>query len=591
MKRSVPFVPHPWRRLLATCAAVLVALGAAQEAPPEGAAVPAVEAELVVEGLTSPVLMEPVPEGDGRNFLVDQTGRVWLLGESGGLSDEPFLDVSDRMLELRDGFEERGLIGFAVHPDFPEDGRVFVHYSAPLRDSAPGGWDHTAVVSEFRVSADDPLQVVPDSERRLLQVDHPNRKTNAGSLAFGPDGYLYVAMGEGGGAHGIGEVEFGPLEVPERGNAWDALAQDLDTPLGKILRIDVDGGWPGYAVPPTNPLVGKPGMDEIYAWGFRNHYRMSFDDGGDGALYVAAVSESLSEAIYRVDASGNYGWPIREGTRCYDRQAPLDPPADCPAFGPHGWPIQAPVVEYFNANVTESDVEGEPLGTAVVGGYVYRGEALPELRGRLVFADYSANPQEPSGAVFVAGPDGDVADTWPIVELTRLEARAQGLGRDADGELYVLTREAFAPSGDTGKVYRLVPAGADGDADAAEADGNGEAEAADGGTPFTAAQAERGAEAYAEQCSGCHGAELRADGPFPSLTGRSFFDTWSERGLAELHTYVRERMPLGAPGSLSDDTYADVMAHWLSFHGYAPGEAAFPADPAAVPDVPVEDRR
>lgn len=502
-------------------------------------------------------------------------------------------------MTLRDGFEERGLLGLAFHPEFADNGRFHVHYSAPLREGAPGGWDHTARISEFRVPPDTPAQADPTSERVLLRVDHPNRKTNAGALAFGPDGYLYAAVGEGGGAHGIGEVAFGALEVPERGNVWDALAQDLHTPYGKILRLDVDHGWPGYAVPESNPLVGTSGMDEIYAWGFRNHYRMAFDHEGDGALYVAAVSESLSEAVYRVDGPGNYGWPIREGTHCYDRQAPLDPPDDCRRYGSEGWRIHDPVVAYYNANVAESDIDAEPRGTAVVGAQVYRGDAIPELRGRLLVADYSQNPQEPSGTVFVAGPEGDVSAPWPLRRLLQVDARAQGLGVDAGGEAYLLTREAFAPSGDTGRVYRLVPAsedGDDGDDEAGAGASNGQdaasGDAAPAGFSFTAAQAEQGSSVYDEQCQSCHAGDLRAHGPFPPLTDSEFFGSWEGRSVGALYAYIRDSMPLGSPGSLSDDAYAEVMAYWLQRHGYQAGDTPLPSDPADVPgDVPVEDRR
>jgi len=575
----------------------------AQEATPRRSSqdLPAVQAELVLDGLTSPVLLT-APTGDDRRFVVEQTGEVLILSADGQLLETPFLDLSDAIVELADGFEERGLLGLAFHPDYAGNGRLYVHYSAPLRAGAPGDWDHTARISEFRVSDDDRSAVDPSSERILLEVDHPNPKTNGGALAFGPhDGLLYAAVGEGGGAHGIGEVVYGALEVPERGNVWDALAQDLRTPYGKILRLDVDHGWPGYAVPDRNPFVGDDaGLDEIWAWGFRNPYRMAFDQNGD--LYVAAVSESLSEAVYRLDGPGNHGWPIREGTRCYDRQQPLNPPETCARAGDEGWPIRDPVIEYFNRNVLESDVDGRPLGTAVVGGYVYRGEAVPELVGRFVFADYSLDPQEPSGVVYVSGPEGDVAATWPIRELARVDGRAQGMGRDDDGELYLLTREAFAPSGETGRVFRLRPAqdatsdGTSSDPNGQDPDGqdpNGQEEAAStaASLSFTEQQVASGSDLYDAHCQSCHANDLRSAGPFPPLTGDAFFASWQDRQVAELLDYVRQEMPLGAAGSLEDDEYAAIVAYWLDRHGYEAGSSVLPGDPAEVQGAPVEDRR
>jgi len=560
-------------------------------ASPPSQELPPVEAELVVDGLVSPVLLT-APSGDDRRFVVEQTGQIRILAADGQLLETPFLDLSDEIVELADGFEERGLLGLAFHPDYARNGRLYVHYSAPLRAGAPGGWDHTARISEFRVSGEDRDAVDASSERVLLEVDHPNPKTNAGALAFGPhDGLLYAAVGEGGGAHGIGEIVYGALEVPERGNVWDELAQDLRTPYGKILRLDVDHGWPGYAVPERNPFVGDArGLDEIWAWGFRNPYRMAFDENGD--LYVAAVSESLSEAVYRLDGPGNYGWPIREGTRCYDRQQPLDPPETCERTGEGGWPIRDPVIEYFNRNVLESDIDAEPSGTAVVGGYVYRGAALPGIVGRFVFADYSLDPQEPSGVVYVSGPDGDVAATWPIRELVRVDGRAQGMGRDDDGELYLLTREAFAPSGETGRVFRLAPAqeGTDGaSSDAGEQDQEQEATASS--LSFTERQVATGSDLYDAHCQSCHANDLRSAGPFPPLTGDAFFASWEGREVSELLAYVEENMPLGAAGSLGGDEYAAIVAYWLDRHGYDAGASPLPGDPAAVAPTPVEDRR
>ena len=447
-------MPRAVRPLLIALLALLASFAAAQVDLDA-----ALDAELVVEGLTSPLLLTAPDDGGGLLFIADQVGRIHVLDPDGDLVEEPFLDVSDRMVTLLEGFEERGLLGLAFHPDYARTGRFYVHDSAPLRSGAPMDWDHTSRISEFRVDPEDPLRALPATERILLEVDQPNQKTNGGAIAFGPDGYLYISMGEGGGAHGVGEVIYDALEVPEAGNVWDLLAQDLSTLYGKILRIDVDAGWPGYGVPDGNPFVGRDGRDEIWAWGFRNHYRMAFDPAGDHDLFVAAVGEALWEAIYQVDAPGNYGWPIREGSRCYDRQSPLDPPGTCPDVGPEGWRIHDPIVEYGNMNLLQEGAtpDVEPTGTAVVGVHVYRGDAIPELYGKLVFADYSEDPTTPSGQLLVAAPPREIGAEWPWEQVFRFDARILSLGQDADGEIYILTREEFGPVGDTGKVYRLVP--------------------------------------------------------------------------------------------------------------------------------------
>ena len=417
------------------------------------------EVELVAEGLTSPLFLESPPDGSGRRFIVDQVGRIFILTPEGERLEEPFLDMSDRMVTLLEGFEERGLLGVAFHPNYALNGRFYVHYSAPLGAGAPAGWDHTSRISEFLVSADDPDRADPDKERIILEVHQPNQKTNGGALAFGPDGYLYISMGEGGGAHGLGEVLYDALEVPEENNVWDFLAQDITTLYGKILRLDVDRGWPTYAVPRDNPFVGDYGRDEIFAWGFRNHYRMAFDRGGDHDLLVAAVGEALWETVYLVDGPGNFGWPIKEGSHCYDRQRPLDPPESCPATGPEGWTIRDPIIEYGNLNLLNdlAEVDAEPVGTAIIGAYVYRGSAIPELYGKLVFGDYSADPRNPSAQVFVATPPQAVGERWPFQKVLEFEGLAQSMGQDAEGELYILTNNTFGPYGDTGKVYKLVP--------------------------------------------------------------------------------------------------------------------------------------
>jgi glucose/arabinose dehydrogenase len=252
-----------------------------------------------------------------------------------------------------------------------------------------------------------------------------------------------------------------PFKIPGRFHEYDRYAQDLSLLYGKILRIDVNGGRSGYAIPPTNPFRGgEIGRPEIYAWGFRNPFRIAFDRIGNGDLFVSGVAESFWETIYVVDRPGNYGWAIREGTHCYDRARAFDPPDDCPGHGPLGEPIREPVVEYANWSVkrAEAKVEAEPMGTATVGGFIYRGSALPELYGRLVFGDFSTVLERPSGQVFVATPPVSWGALWPIEPLIQVDQRLHTLGEDAEGELYLLTTAQGIPVGQTGKVWKLVPA-------------------------------------------------------------------------------------------------------------------------------------
>lgn len=412
--------------------------------------------DLVIEGLTAPINLADPGDGTGRLFVQEQHGIVQVL--KNGALGTPLLDLRPRLYPLKQDFEERGLLGFALHPQFSTNGRVYVSYSARLRAEAPPGWNHTRRISELTL-APGAESIELGTERVLIELDWPSRKHNGGGLAFGPDGYLYVGLGDGGGAHGVGEeVIWSAFEVPETQLYWDRLAQDLTTLHGKILRIDVDGGFPGYGIPPTNPLVGKPGRDEIWGWGFRNPYRLGIDMQ-TGALLTTAVAETLWEAIYLIDAPGNHGWPIREGTHCVDRKNPRVPPEDCPRFGPNGYRIADPVVEYGNMQVLHPDsrVEAEGVGTAVVGARIYRGTALPELAGKLIFADWSADFRKPSGQLFVATPASGYGDLWPFEKLADLGTRIVSLAQDGTGEIYVLTNDNFGPFGETGKIFRLAP--------------------------------------------------------------------------------------------------------------------------------------
>ena len=235
--------------------------------------------DLVADNLVAPVTLVEAPDESGRLFIVDQIGVIRVHTPERGLLPEPFLDLRDHILPLKDAHEERGLLGLAFHPDYEENGRFFVFYSAPLAPGAPEYFDHTTHISEFEVSTDNPVVADKKSEDVIMAIDQPQYNHNGGTLAFGPDNYLFISVGDGGGANDID-----PGHVPDwyekngGGNGQD-VEQNL---LGSILRIDVDKGY-HYSIPEDNPFVGREGMDEIYAYGLRNPYRFSFDPKGRGS--------------------------------------------------------------------------------------------------------------------------------------------------------------------------------------------------------------------------------------------------------------------------------------------------------------------
>ncbi|HEX5809306.1 MAG TPA: PQQ-dependent sugar dehydrogenase, partial [Anaerolineales bacterium] len=275
-----------------------------------------------------------MPAGDDsrRLFLVEQTGVIWIIAE-GRRSERPFLDLRDRVVELNSFYDERGLLGLAFHPDFASNGRFYVSYSAPLRAGlSPDEWDHTTHISEFRAALDHPDHADLDSERILLAIDKPGYNYEAGHLAFGPDGYLYIATGD--------SVRDPAVEA---GN----YAQDTSSLLGKILRIDVNGtadAGQNYLIPPDNPFVSGEGLPEIYAYGFRNPYRFSFDttwSSEEPRLFVADVGQATMEEVSLVQAGGNYGWPIREGTTCFNALDWAQPLESCATNG-----LSEPIIAY-----------------------------------------------------------------------------------------------------------------------------------------------------------------------------------------------------------------------------------------------------
>lgn len=403
--------------------------------------------ELVVEGLTSPVALVPAGDATGRLFIVDQVGLIRILDENGALIPEPFLDLSDRIVELASDFDERGLLGLAFHPNYAVNGRFFVFYTAPKDADDPEDFNAENRVAEYRVSESDPNRADPESERVLLDINKPEFNHNGGQLAFGPDGFLYIGVGDGGGGHDVGIGH-----TPGLGNG-----QDKTKHLGKLLRIDVDSGDP-YAVPPDNPFVDEPdARPEIWALGLRNPWRFSFDLGGQRRLFAGDAGQDLFEEVDVIERGGNYGWNVREGSHCFDPIQPATAPDDCPAHDRDGDELLNPAIEYPHA-----DANGSLIGTAVIGGFVYRGDTVPELAGRYLFGDFSTGFETGDGALFAA--EEDSSGAWTIEELSlagrtggRLGRFILGFGQDTKGEIYVLTTQHVGPSGGTGEVYKIVP--------------------------------------------------------------------------------------------------------------------------------------
>lgn len=354
-------------------------------------------AERVAQGLDRPVYVT-APPGNPRLFVLEQAGVVRVI-EDGRLRPEPFLNVR---ADVRLG-GERGFLGLAFHPDYATSGRFVVHYSAQP--------DGDTVLEEYRVSSD-PARADAASRRLLLRVDQPSSLHNGGMVTFGPDGMLYVGLGDG-------------------GKESARNAQDPTTLLGSLLRLDVDRpgarGRP-YAIPPDNPFAAGGGSPEVWAFGLRNPWRFSFDPL-EGLLYVGDVGQYRFEEIDVVPAhlAGlNFGWPIREGHHCY--------PAlhdSCRSRG-----LVAPTVEYPHDD-----------RCAVIGGFVYRGRALPALSPGPTSTATSA--PAPSAASATARVSPSISGTGRTDALERL-GTVTSLGLDSAGEVLVTTHE--------GVVYRLVNA-------------------------------------------------------------------------------------------------------------------------------------
>lgn len=331
----------------------------------------------VISGLQRPVDLQP--DGSGRLFVIEKVGRIRIL-QNGQLTPTPFLDISDR---VNSNGNEQGLLGLAFHPQFAQNGRFFVNYTDGSHN----------IVARYQLSSD-PNVADPNSEVKLLSIDDPFPNHNGGVLAFGPDGYLYAGLGDGG----------------SQGDPF-GNAQNTKALLGKILRLDVNSGDP-YAVPPDNPFG-----NEVWAYGLRNPWRFSFDKS-TGDLYIGDVGQNTWEEIDFLPKGSpggtNFGWNFREGAHDYN------------GGGPAG--MVEPVAEYSHA-------EG---GCSVTGGYVYRG-SMPEWNGLYMYADYC------SGKIWGLIHSGN---NWQSQQLFDLDVPLTSFGQDEAGELYLLS--------DNGSIFKLV---------------------------------------------------------------------------------------------------------------------------------------
>lgn len=357
--------------------------------------------------LERPVSLVVAADGSGRQFLVQQRGKILILPkDEGGAEAKVFLDFTDRQMEAKDGQFEEGLLGLAFHPKFKDNGKFYVCYSQ--QDFK------RSVISELQVAKDDADKADVSTERVLLEIPQPYWNHNGGNLVFGKDGLLYIGVGDGGKRDDITRT-----------------AQNKFSLQGKILRIDVNGkqGNRQYAIPADNPFAGQVGArEEVFALGLRNPWGISFDEAGN--LWVADVGQDIWEEINIVEKGGNYGWSYREGARPFAIRTDA-PPQDAQFIDP--------VHEYSHAD-----------GISITGGFVYAGKKLPKLVGKYVYGDWG------SGRIWALQYDVAAKKKGENEKLFETELDAKGKGRvqptafcqDVNGEVVVLDWN--------GKLFRLA---------------------------------------------------------------------------------------------------------------------------------------
>ncbi|TDU64303.1 glucose/arabinose dehydrogenase [Prosthecobacter fusiformis] len=433
--------------------------------------------------LHAPTNITHAKDGSGRLFICDQPGQIRVLHQ-GMLLPTPFLDLGstglDRVLSYnptpenaRLNYSERGLLGMAFHPDFANSEasgyrRFYVNYTAvaaTTTDNPSTPQNCVTVISEFLVSVDNPNVADASSERILLTYGQPQSNHNGGQIAFGPDGFLYIGSGDGGGANdnatghtgGSGSTSAGPVSGT-LGNA-----QDKTKLLGKILRIDplgTNGDNGEYGIPETNPYAASSGDEkkEIYAFGLRNPWRFSFDqpEGGPVRLFCGDVGQVNVEEVNLITSGGNYGWRVKEGSLDFDSTAPNG-----------GGTLLPPIAEYAHPGVSTPGTEAMPqYGTSITGGYVYRGQAIAGMQGKYLFGDYAMNGSSGGGGVLL-GLEETAPGVFALSQVTPWQslptaARIYAFGVDESGEMYVATKTtggvlALDGGKPAGTLYKIMP--------------------------------------------------------------------------------------------------------------------------------------
>lgn len=416
----------------------------------------------IATGLGAPVFATAAPGNSSDLFVVDQIGKVDII-HNGVLQSQPFLDISsiENAVPISPGYDERGLLSMAFNPGFNDPNstgfRTLYTYQSEKTGTAPADFapapgtgtppgtnatiNHQNVVVQWKVDPNNPLIVDPTSRKDLLREDHPALNHDGGTIAFGPDGFLYLGIGDGGAANDAGNGH-----IVATGNA-----QDNSVVTGKMLRIDVNGNNSAngkYGIPADNPFVNTPGAaKEIYANGLRNPYKFNFDKP-TGKLIMADVGQNNVEEIEFLESGKNYGWPVKEGTFLFNRTGANVGTVD-PVSSP-GSPagLVDPLLQYDHND-----------GTAIVGGFIYHGKAIPQLDGKYIFGDFSHGPFSgpPNGRLFYADLNGGGINEFTLGSPDHaLKMWLKGFGEDADGEIYVLASTALGPTGTTGQVFEIV---------------------------------------------------------------------------------------------------------------------------------------